>query len=220
MIQSFGGRVTGSVSGRTDVLVVGQAPGFSKTSKARAQPRCTLINLHELVNLTEGSLLADAAPAVIGAFSSGYVKWNGSSNGLAASASAERLMFARGELPPQQMSAMQLPAKKKKKQSRKRKAPPAASNDNDGDGSGGGERPARRTKRASKAQKEQHRAVALSEFNWRAALAAGTLYGETNDFLKALLRLEHQSVSGNKAQLLTRLRECSGLAPPASSHAF
>ena len=30
IIESFGGRVTGDVSGKTDVLVVGKDPGFSK----------------------------------------------------------------------------------------------------------------------------------------------------------------------------------------------
>ena len=33
MIESFGGRVTGSVSGKTDYLVVGKAPGASKVNK-------------------------------------------------------------------------------------------------------------------------------------------------------------------------------------------
>ena len=35
MIESFGGRVTGSVSGKTDYLVVGKEPGMSKVSQAR-----------------------------------------------------------------------------------------------------------------------------------------------------------------------------------------
>ena len=38
MVQSFGGRVTGSVSGKTNILIVGKQPGMSKVSKARANP--------------------------------------------------------------------------------------------------------------------------------------------------------------------------------------
>ena len=30
MVEAFGGKVTGSVSGRTDVLIVGKEPGGSK----------------------------------------------------------------------------------------------------------------------------------------------------------------------------------------------
>ena len=35
--QSFGGRVTGSVSGQTDFVVVGKAPGATKVSAARSR---------------------------------------------------------------------------------------------------------------------------------------------------------------------------------------
>ena len=35
-VEAFGGRVTGAISGKTDFLLVGKSPGFSKVSKARA----------------------------------------------------------------------------------------------------------------------------------------------------------------------------------------
>lgn len=37
LVASFGGRVTGSVSGKTDVLLVGKEPGYSKVSQARSR---------------------------------------------------------------------------------------------------------------------------------------------------------------------------------------
>ena len=37
IIEKFGGRVTGSVSGRTDVLLAGKEPGASKVNKAESK---------------------------------------------------------------------------------------------------------------------------------------------------------------------------------------
>jgi hypothetical protein len=37
LVESFGGRVTGSISGKTDMLLVGKDPGFSKVSTARSR---------------------------------------------------------------------------------------------------------------------------------------------------------------------------------------
>lgn len=48
MIESFGGRVMGTVSGRTDLLIVGKDPGASKVSKGEASKRCKLISLKDL----------------------------------------------------------------------------------------------------------------------------------------------------------------------------
>ena len=53
-------QVTGSVSGRTDILVVGKDPGFSKVSKARARTQCRLLSLHDLRNGLENNMLEDA----------------------------------------------------------------------------------------------------------------------------------------------------------------
>ena len=48
MVQSFGGRVTGSVSGKTNILIVGKQPGMSKVGKARTNPKITLMSIHDL----------------------------------------------------------------------------------------------------------------------------------------------------------------------------
>lgn len=45
MVEAFGGKVTGSVSGRTDVLIVGKEPGASKVGKAQSSGTCTLMSL-------------------------------------------------------------------------------------------------------------------------------------------------------------------------------
>ena len=75
MITSFGGRVTGSVSGKTDILVVGKNPGASKVSKARAREKCKLVNLKELrEGLVQDCLedLGSGPPMRIQNFSAGY----------------------------------------------------------------------------------------------------------------------------------------------------
>ena len=99
MIESFDGRVTSSVSGSTDFLIVGKEPGLSKVSKARMQPRCRLVDLRTLTDeLANGSVRAvgEAEPLVIqGDFSSGYVA-RGRALGLAQHASPEQLDVAAG----------------------------------------------------------------------------------------------------------------------------
>lgn len=73
MIESFGGKVTGSVSGKTNFLVVGKEPGSGKVGDAtkRGIPR---IDLMALQNRLLGHIesLEDAKPAVIKSFSAGY----------------------------------------------------------------------------------------------------------------------------------------------------
>lgn len=51
LIENFGGRVTGSVSGKTDFLVVGKDPGASKVSKASAKsiPLVDLLALNRVM---------------------------------------------------------------------------------------------------------------------------------------------------------------------------
>jgi len=56
MITSFGGRVTSSISGKTNVLVVGKNPGASKVMKGRSREKCKLISLHELKDTLEGTI--------------------------------------------------------------------------------------------------------------------------------------------------------------------
>ena len=59
MVQSFGGRVTGSVSGKTNILIVGKQPGMSKVSKARANPKITLMSIHDLkTGIENGDVLS------------------------------------------------------------------------------------------------------------------------------------------------------------------
>ena len=64
MVESFGGIVTGSISGKTDILVVGRNPGLSKVSKAKAMENLQILSMDDL----RKSLLApapapEAAPA-------------------------------------------------------------------------------------------------------------------------------------------------------------
>lgn len=78
MIVAFGGRVTGSVSGKTDFLLVGKDPGRSKISKAddKGTPMIDLLGLQRLLlgqkTLEEAATDAKAAPPRITGFSAGY----------------------------------------------------------------------------------------------------------------------------------------------------
>ena len=99
MIQSFGGRVTGSVSGRTDFLVVGKNPGFSKVSKGRKQKKCRLVSLKDIADGLHGGCIEDLekdddAPMLIKNFSKGY-----GGNSLAKHASQQALAIASGTSP-------------------------------------------------------------------------------------------------------------------------
>jgi len=76
MVEAFGGKVTSSVSGRTDVLIVGKDPGASKVGKAQSSSSCTLLSLQDV---RRGLLLGDLAtitngkaPMVIQNFSAGF----------------------------------------------------------------------------------------------------------------------------------------------------
>jgi hypothetical protein len=77
MIESFGGRVTKAVSGKTSYVVVGSSPGASKVSAARSKniPTPDLQGLKTVLE-TPGLTLADAPQATIKSFSKGY-KGNG-----------------------------------------------------------------------------------------------------------------------------------------------
>eukprot|EP00927_Polykrikos_kofoidii_P075052 TRINITY_DN71113_c0_g1_i1.p1 TRINITY_DN71113_c0_g1~~TRINITY_DN71113_c0_g1_i1.p1 ORF type:complete len:461 (+),score=78.03 TRINITY_DN71113_c0_g1_i1:94-1476(+) len=96
MIESFGGKVTTSISGKTNVLVVGKDPGFSKVSKARKDPKVQLLSLQDLkVGLERGSLGDAKANMVIKDFARGY-----GAGGLAKRASAKELAVAQGTAKP------------------------------------------------------------------------------------------------------------------------
>merc|ERR1719399_2135707 len=98
MIESFGGRVTGSVSGKTDVLVVGKEPGMSKVSKARKMENCSLLNLESLCDGINNDEVVEtiegAEPMVIENFSMGY-KRAGVYNSLAYRSTPEEIAQAK-----------------------------------------------------------------------------------------------------------------------------
>ena len=94
MVESFGGRVTSSVSGKTDILIVGKEPGMSKVSQARdpknnKKSTIQVLDLHEISNVCRGLSLEEAEPATIGAFSAGF-RNNGKAL-LASEAELERV---------------------------------------------------------------------------------------------------------------------------------
>ena len=101
LVESFGGRVTSAVSGRTDALLVGKDPGMSKVTKARSQSGCALVNLQQLCGeLTGGRGLPDKGSREAGeltrdvgitSFSGGY-----GGNGLAWQATNAQLAYAAG----------------------------------------------------------------------------------------------------------------------------
>jgi hypothetical protein len=77
MLVSFGGRVTSSVSGKTDVLLVGKEPGYAKVSQAQAQG-CALLSLHDVAQgLVRGSIedvmrVRRKTPLEVDSFSAGF----------------------------------------------------------------------------------------------------------------------------------------------------
>merc|ERR1719401_830339 len=75
MIESFGGKVTSAVSGKTDYLLVGQDPGRSKVSQAddKGIPLIDLLALQRLL-LGQSTLagMANEPPPRITNFSAGY----------------------------------------------------------------------------------------------------------------------------------------------------
>ena len=75
MIESFGGKVTSAVSGKTDFLLVGRDPGRSKVSQADKKdvPLIDLIALHKLLmgQATIEATAASEAPKITN-FSAGY----------------------------------------------------------------------------------------------------------------------------------------------------
>ena len=117
LIQSFGGRVTASVSGKTDVLLVGKNPGYSKVSAARSKSNIQLMSLKDLVTdviessprLTEAgegtnvtALTIKPKTMVITSFSNGY---NGNSN--AYYATDHELALASGTIVQEQQESVQ-----------------------------------------------------------------------------------------------------------------
>ena len=119
LIVSFGGRVTSSVSGKTNILVVGKNPGYSKVSKARRQPNCKLMSLKDLTEYFEGDKkkIESVKPMLIENFSAGYGSRGNNflGNGLASNANSKDLAIAQGTKAP---PANEIKAKRKKRKSK------------------------------------------------------------------------------------------------------
>lgn len=121
MIEAFGGRVTGSISGKTDVLVVGKAPGFSKVSQARARLKMLLVNLKDLKEKgIEAGCFENAEHAFIASFSTGY-----KSNGLALKASEHDIAITAGFAPHRLAQGPAITKRKQSSLSAKDANPPA-----------------------------------------------------------------------------------------------
>ena len=124
MIEAFGGRVTSSVSGKTDVLVVGKAPGFSKVSKARKVFKCSLMSVHDLKSALEGGMIegddisSQVEPMVITTgFSGGY-----GGNSLAIGASTSDYAIVAGTAQVAKAGTSKVPKRTSRKDSKKTKA--------------------------------------------------------------------------------------------------
>ena len=95
LLTQFGARVTGSVSGKTDLLLVGKEPGMGKVSEARRRG-LPMIEPHEMrLGLEQNNinLLSDVASTslVVTNFSAGYRSFSnaGVGNSLAYRSSDE-----------------------------------------------------------------------------------------------------------------------------------
>eukprot|EP00634_Sargassococcus_sp_CCMP2135_P002782 CAMPEP_0198662802 /NCGR_PEP_ID=MMETSP1467-20131203/49234_1 /TAXON_ID=1462469 /ORGANISM="unid. sp., Strain CCMP2135" /LENGTH=501 /DNA_ID=CAMNT_0044399305 /DNA_START=45 /DNA_END=1550 /DNA_ORIENTATION=+ len=96
LLQRFGARVTGSISGKTTALLVGKEPGFRKVSDARDR-NLTMLGLRDLKSVIQHQLrLEDVEPMVVTSFSAGYV-----GNSAANNASAIEMQRAMGLAPAQ-----------------------------------------------------------------------------------------------------------------------
>ena len=102
LLTRFGARVVGSVSGKTDLLLVGTQPGMGKISEARKRG-VPMIEPHEMRLGLEGNnsnLLTDVASTslVVTNFSAGYRGYSnsGMGNSLAFRSSDADVAFAAG----------------------------------------------------------------------------------------------------------------------------
>lgn len=96
LIESYGGKVTSAISGRTDILMVGKDPGFSKISKARTTGKVQLMSIRDFKSGVEGGCIEDVRMSQpITKFSTGY-----GGNSLALTASAAEFAIASGRMEP------------------------------------------------------------------------------------------------------------------------
>ena len=164
MIEAFGGRVTSAVSGKTDYLVVGKAPGAKKVSEAIAKgvPTVDIAGLKAVLEGGPGASLDDAPPPEITAFSKGY-----KGNALRLTDKQAAGLAIKAAKPPKKKPAAKKKKaeeyeedeeekeeepKPKKKSAKGKKKKAASSDDDDDDGDGEGEyKPRLSAKRAKRA---------------------------------------------------------------------
>lgn len=179
MCQSFGARVTGAVSGKTTLLLVGKEPGMSKVKKAQTR-KIPTADIHSIRNmLMDQVALEEVPPANISSFSAGYQR----ADRLALQNSSEA--EAASKKRPVTIEAARSGAKpsvKKAKKATKKKAPALA------DG------------------KENSNPSAVNKNS--ADIATTKDYSKlTCKELRAILKDRGLKVSGKKAVLIERLQQ-------------
>ena len=183
--------MTGSISGKTDYLLVGKEPGLSKVNKAN-QNGITRLNLNDLKNLCEGGSADDIKPIQITSFSKGF----GGKNGLAIEASAAELIAAAAATQPNQPMITngedEAGAKKpaaKKSQGKAEAKKPAAKKGSKTKKELKTEAKAAATKQAAEDKAERKaklaranklRSTPIDELDWQSYLEAGDLVSSTN----------------------------------------
>ena len=119
MVESFGGRVTTSVSGKTDILLVGKEPGYAKVSEAQVKG-VPLLSLNDVsaglirnnVKLSEIERIRRGKPLQIDNFSAGF-----RGNGLGARIGMGGAKMAAGSVVPKRPpSSSQAPGSSSKQQ--------------------------------------------------------------------------------------------------------
>jgi hypothetical protein len=114
ILQGFGAKVTSAISGKTDMLMVGSQPGFSKVSKARASSKVQLVSTKDLLGVLQGGGIENVEPIRIENFSNGYAL-KGGNNSLALKASSYQMAIATGDIAaPKAIMKPKTPPKKQK----------------------------------------------------------------------------------------------------------
>ena len=201
-IESFGGKVTGSISGKTDYLLAGKDPGMSKVRKAN-ENGITRLNLDDLKHLCFGGSAADIKPLQITSFSKGF-----GNNGLAIEASAAELIAAAAATQPTQPmitngedeGGAKKPAAKKS-QGKAEAKKPAAKKGSKTKKELKTEAKAAATKQAADDKAERKAKLAranklhstpIEELDWQSYLEAGDLVSRISSFLRLFTHISAQ----------------------------